>query len=804
MNCPAFVFLRLAALLAGLLYWVCGSAAAAEVVVEDCTQEELIARIQEALEDVAAPEDGPVIIRFNCDGVITLTNTLVFTNAFLMDGETNDVEEAGGASDDPAPEPIEIVLDATDFDVAISGMSESNAVDGVRLFLVDSGVALTLINLQLINGQSINGGAVYVHSNAFLRATTCVFSNNLALGTGGLNGRSAATNTAIATRGHAGGSATPGTNGWGGAVYNLGSATFAECAFLTNSAAGGNGGQGGQGAAGNTVGGDGGHGARGGSGLGGAIYNRSQIEVTNCSFHLNGALGGHGGAGGGGGDGVFPGLTGRGGGGGAASGGAIFNDRGSRALVINSTFALNVAACGDSAAAGSGRARGRAGAGGPAASGGALANYGSNLLLNCTFFANSAVGGMGAEGGAAETAGGRGGRGGTAWGGSVFNGGPKRRSPKPLLQAIHCTFTDGSAIAGTNGVGGDAVFPGKNGARGVSRGGNVANSNGVFRLQHSLLAYPVAGTNAYGKFTVGRYDYNLVSDRSIKFSRPTTSTNFSAGASTNGLKLGILGRNEGPVETVELMEGSPAINAGLAGTNSIWLDAGFYGITNLPLVFDARGFKRPDGGTNDIGAYESVGQGPPTILTDPTGTNVFVGETITFNVRATGFAPLHYQWYFNDTIPLSGATNTTLTSPSAQTGSAGSYRAVVTNAFGSVTSAPAVLTVTDAAPLIAAHTNFTDCEVDVGANCSFGVIVTGSRPLGIQWYHFMADSSGAPIGPGLAVTNGTNATLTFRNVQPEQEGYYRIVATNRLGIDSSERLVEYLMLNVRGFGNILP
>jgi hypothetical protein len=67
------------------------------------------------------------------------------------------------------------------------------------------------------------------------------------------------------------------------------------------------------------------------------------------------------------------------------------------------------------------------------------------------------------------------------------------------------------------------------------------------------------------------------------------------------------------------------------------------------------------------------------------------GSNITFTVTASGTGPLGYQWKLNGTnIP--GATNSTCLRSNVQTPDAGSYQAIITNLYGSVTSSVAVLT----------------------------------------------------------------------------------------------------------------
>ncbi len=94
---------------------------------------------------------------------------------------------------------------------------------------------------------------------------------------------------------------------------------------------------------------------------------------------------------------------------------------------------------------------------------------------------------------------------------------------------------------------------------------------------------------------------------------------------------------------------------------------------------------------------------PPTITMQPASQTVAAGDNVTFAVTATGTAPLTYQWQ-KDTVNLPGATGDTLTLANVTSADAGSYRVVVGNAAGSVTSADAVLAVS-VAPLSIALTS---------------------------------------------------------------------------------------------------
>ena len=82
----------------------------------------------------------------------------------------------------------------------------------------------------------------------------------------------------------------------------------------------------------------------------------------------------------------------------------------------------------------------------------------------------------------------------------------------------------------------------------------------------------------------------------------------------------------------------------------------------------------------------------PFLETEPQSQIVPRGSNVVFNSVASGTAPLHYQWLF-DEQPIPSATNTTLSLTNLALAAHGNYRVAVTNAFGAMTSAPALLNV---------------------------------------------------------------------------------------------------------------
>ena len=101
-----------------------------------------------------------------------------------------------------------------------------------------------------------------------------------------------------------------------------------------------------------------------------------------------------------------------------------------------------------------------------------------------------------------------------------------------------------------------------------------------------------------------------------------------------------------------------------------------------------------------VGSTQSFGPGKqmlvlryglaPTIITQPVSQTVGVGSSPSFFVAAAGSVPMTYQWRL-DGSDIPGATSAALTLTNAGFGLAGSYSAVVSNAYGSAVSSNAVL-----------------------------------------------------------------------------------------------------------------
>jgi autotransporter-associated beta strand protein len=97
--------------------------------------------------------------------------------------------------------------------------------------------------------------------------------------------------------------------------------------------------------------------------------------------------------------------------------------------------------------------------------------------------------------------------------------------------------------------------------------------------------------------------------------------------------------------------------------------------------------------------YGWAPQMAPNITGQPAGATVSYGQSTNFSVSATGIPDPTYQWYQNG-LPIPGATGASYSIASAVRTNGGNYTVVVSNGSGSVTSSVATLTYTDTAPVV--------------------------------------------------------------------------------------------------------
>jgi trimeric autotransporter adhesin len=161
----------------------------------------------------------------------------------------------------------------------------------------------------------------------------------------------------------------------------------------------------------------------------------------------------------------------------------------------------------------------------------------------------------------------------------------------------------------------------------------------------------------------------------------------------------------------------------------------------------------------------------PEITQQPASQTTGAGTNLAFTVAAAYGIPVAYQWQFNE-IPLPGATGSSWTVTNAQADDMGSYRVVLTNWSGAVTSQVATLTVTSTTPVITLQP--LSRAVAPGSSVSFNALCAGTEPLSYHWQFNDTDMPGE-----------TNSTLTLFAVDVTRIGSYHVVVTNAVGTTTS-------------------
>ena len=263
-------------------------------------------------------------------------------------------------------------------------------------------------------------------------------------------------------------------------------------------------------------------------------------------------------------------------------------------------------------------------------------------------------------------------------------------------------------------------------------------------------------------------------------SQPATPVNMAAGGTLN-LTVGAGG--PGPltyqwlVNNVRLTDGTTLSGEVVTGSASNHLtispasttDSGSYTVVVSNPFFS----------TNSHVSMVTVGV-PPNVSAPASATNL-VGNTNVMRVTATGTPPLRYQWRKNGTAAannVAGATSNSLTLANLTLANAGSYAVVVTNTFGSVTSAVAVLTVVQGPTITSQPT--TPVNIVQGAALSLKVGATGGS-LAYQWFANNIRLANGGYIAGVAASN-----LVISAASTTNSGSYTVVVSNSIGAVTSK------------------
>ncbi len=147
----------------------------------------------------------------------------------------------------------------------------------------------------------------------------------------------------------------------------------------------------------------------------------------------------------------------------------------------------------------------------------------------------------------------------------------------------------------------------------------------------------------------------------------------------------------------------------------------------------------------------------PSISSQPTNLLLNVGDPASFSVTASGVPTPTYQWYYGSS-PISGATGSSYSIASVALTNIGSYKVVVSNAAGSVTSSNAVLAINSTitgAPLSPAN-NATGICYDTPLSMSFSQPVAAGFAGKVRIYNIT--NSATPVDTLDMSLNSVNGT----------------------------------------------
>ena len=211
------------------------------------------------------------------------------------------------------------------------------------------------------------------------------------------------------------------------------------------------------------------------------------------------------------------------------------------------------------------------------------------------------------------------------------------------------------------------------------------NINGASDPMYSSYLYPVSGGNITvtltslnaGAYSFYLYGHGSENNQNSVFQLTAGSESYGTEATTNGSGWLSSLWQEG-VQYVEFTNVS--VSAGQTITITVEPGASQYAVLS--------GLQIASAGSTSSTVF---------LVTQPLSETVGQYTTVPFSVVADGTPPLSYQWLLNGTN-VSSATNSSYIVPYAQPAKAGNYSVIVTNAYGSVTSQVATLTVINARP----------------------------------------------------------------------------------------------------------
>ena len=227
-----------------------------------------------------------------------------------------------------------------------------------------------------------------------------------------------------------------------------------------------------------------------------------------------------------------------------------------------------------------------------------------------------------------------------------------------------------------------------------------------------------------------------------------------------------------PASNLGLYHYTVTTNNAVEGTNTVSIGFHYIAVDTSvnPLVSNTNGI--PDyladaNGNGIVDNGEIAWANPPSITGQPASQIANQGSTVTFSVVANGTAPVLYQWQFDGT-KIPGATQSTYVVSNVQSSNEGSYRVVLTNVIGGITSSNAILL---RASMVVAWGDNTYGQLNVPSGLSNAVAVAGGGCFSLA-----LRNDGTIIGWGDNTYGETNIPVGLSNVVAIAAGLYHGVA----------------------------
>ena len=216
---------------------------------------------------------------------------------------------------------------------------------------------------------------------------------------------------------------------------------------------------------------------------------------------------------------------------------------------------------------------------------------------------------------------------------------------------------------------------------------------------------------------------------------------------------------------VALMDGGTiagATTATLTVSNVLGGDAGAYSVVVSNM----------DGSITSRQAMLTVID--PLITGQPISQQRSGGGSVAFNVTVVGTAPFNYQWRKDGVALVDGANRTGAATASLRLtnlwgGDSGGYSVMVSNQYGTLTSAVAVLLVDD----LSLTGQPVSQQRNAGDNVAFNVTAVGTA-LSYRWW-----KDGLALVDGANIAGATTASLRLTNLQGADAGLYSVVVSNQ-------------------------